>query len=84
MKIPKTVRVTERKLGRHKALGLCIHGKIPHIEIDPTQNSKERLDTILHETFHAVFPTHTEKETTLLAQRFASILWADKWRRIYN
>lgn len=84
MQFPKTIRLTERKLGKEKAMGLCWHGPIPHIELDPRQKSKERLDTILHEVAHCIWPEHDEPTTEKIAGRIASLLWADGWRRIHK
>jgi hypothetical protein len=84
MQFPKTIRLTERKLGKEKALGLCWHGKIPHIELCPSQDSKTRLDSLLHECAHAIWPEFDEPTIEKIAARMASLLWADGWRRIYK
>ena len=82
MNLPRTIRITERKLGKEQAVGLCWHGKVPHIEIDPRQSSKSRLDTVIHEMVHCLWPELEEDAVTLVAQRLASVLWADRWRRV--
>jgi hypothetical protein len=84
MQFPKTIRLTERKLGKERAMGLCIPGKVPHIELDPRQPSKDRLDTILHEVAHAIWPEYDEATVEKIGQRMASVLWADGWRRIHK
>ena len=82
--LPRTIRITERKLGKEKAMGLCWHGKIPHMEIDPNQTSQQRLDTVLHELTHCILQDADEETVTKIAQRMASVLWSDGWRRIYS
>lgn len=47
---PKQPRVRERKLGRHRAIGL-LHPR-GLIEIDPRIKGKLRLDTLIHEFDH--------------------------------
>ena len=84
MQFPKTIRLTERKLGKEKAMGLCWHGKVPHIELDPRQKSKDRLDTILHEVAHCIWPELAEEDIEKIGQRMASVLWADGWRRVHK
>lgn len=84
MQFPKTIRLTERKLGKEKAWGLCWHGEVPHIELDPRQKSKERLDTICHEISHVIWPEYDEETITKIGSRMASVLWADGWRRVYK
>jgi hypothetical protein len=84
MQFPKTIRLTERKLGKEAALGLCWHGPVPHIELDPRQASKERLDTLCHELGHCLMPKMSEEDCIKFGQRMASVLWADGWRRIHK
>lgn len=53
-------RVVIRKiLGRSKAWGQ--HWSDGLIEIDPRQNQKQFLNTLLHELFHEYFPDAGEK-----------------------
>ena len=84
MQFPKTIRLTERKLGKESALGLCWHGPVPHIELDPRQKSKDRLDSTIHEVAHCIWPEFEEETIVKIAQRMASVLWAVGWRRIHK
>lgn len=72
-------KVTERKLGREKALGQECHG---FIEIDPRQSEHEYLDTLIHECLHAHFPDLTEQQVVKIANSLTKILWKAKYRRI--
>jgi hypothetical protein len=47
MKLPARIKLKDRKLGREKAYGLAHNGE-DRIEVDPSQSSKMRLDTVLH------------------------------------
>ena len=81
---PRVIRLTERKLGKEQALGLCWHGDVPHIELDPRQPSHERLDTLCHELGHVILPEMTEQDAVKFGNRIASVLWEDGWRRIHK
>jgi hypothetical protein len=80
--LPKTIRITERKLGKERAMGQVTHGKVPHIEIDPRQKSADRLDTVIHECVHIIWPELPEEAVIKVGNRISSVLWADGWRRI--
>ncbi len=84
MQFPKTIRLTERKLGKEKAYGQVSFGKIPHIELDPRQKSKDRLDTLIHEVAHCIWPEYPEETITMIGNRIASVLWSDGWRRVHK
>jgi hypothetical protein len=75
----KPLRIIERKLGRERALGQC-DGDL--VEIDPRQCSRERLDTVLHETMHFALPEAREPDVRRAANLLATALWRDRWRRI--
>jgi len=80
--LPKTIRITERKLGKERAMGQVTHGAVPHIEIDPRQKAADRLDTTVHELIHIVWTELHEADVVRAANRISSVLWADGWRRI--
>jgi hypothetical protein len=80
-KLPKKIKVKERKLGREKAAGLSWENDAV-IELDPRQDEKERLDTLLHETLHVLFPKLSEMAVRGLAPRITAVLWNDGWRRV--
>lgn len=77
MKQPK---VTERKLGRHKAVGLAWDTN--HIEIDPRQSSKEYLGTLIHEQLHLMFPEWSEKEIVKAEKKLCNLLWKQNYRKV--
>jgi Zn-dependent peptidase ImmA (M78 family) len=78
---PKPPKIVERKLGREKAAGQC-HDDKPLIEIDPRQDPKERLDTLIHELLHHVAPEWTEEHVAKNANIISEALWKQKYRRI--
>jgi hypothetical protein len=81
MALPNKIKLVERKLGREKALGMA-HQKENIIEICTNQSSKERLDTVIHETLHLLNPNMSEKLVNSYANRIAKVLWKDNWRKI--
>ena len=80
-KLPKKIQVRERNLGREKADGLAWQHK-NLIEIDPRQGELERLDTIIHEATHLLFPALNEMQVRAVAARLAKVVWRDGWRRV--
>jgi len=81
MKLPARIKLEERKLGREKAHGLAHNGE-DRIEVDPSQSSKMRLDTVLHEGIHILDPNLSELKVRAYANRLSALLWKDRWRRI--
>ena len=80
-KLPKKIKVRERKLGREKAVGLAWKEEAV-VEVDPRQGEKERLDTLIHETLHVLFPGLSEIAICGLTPRMTEVLWKDGWRRV--
>ncbi len=80
-KLPKNIRVRERHLGREKADGLAWQ-EDALLEIDPRQSESDRLDTLLHEALHILFPKLNEMQVRGVTKRLASIVWKDGWRRV--
>lgn len=78
------LKVQERKLGRHKAHGLCHPNNL--IEIDPRQSERDRLDTILHEALHAIPETkqYSEDWVISVAAKLQRLLWQQGYRRIHQ
>lgn len=80
----KMPKVTLRKLGRHKALGMA---HIPmdrrlssHIEIDSRLKGREKFETFLHEALHLALP-HLSEDEVLKAARFqALVTWSEGYR----
>jgi hypothetical protein len=81
MALPNKIKLVERKLGRERALGMAHHGE-NMIEISTNQSTRERLDTVIHETLHLLDPDMPEKRVNSYANRISNVLWKDNWRKI--
>lgn len=81
MKFPKKIRMVERKLGREGNFGQALH-EDDTIEVDPRQEERERLDTIIHECIHLLFPDLSENNVRAVSRRITRVLWQDNWRRV--
>lgn len=77
MKPPK---VTERKLGKHKADGLCWQDG--NIEIDSRLRGCYRLEILCHETLHHMFSAMTEEEVIKHARVLSKVIWKQNYRRV--
>jgi hypothetical protein len=75
------IQIVERKLGREKAWGQCWTGD-KFIEIDPTQDSKNYLDTLIHETLHELIPRSSEETIEKCAATLTAVIWKCQYRRI--
>lgn len=73
-------KILEKKL-EPKTLGIC-HYDPPRIEIDPRQDSKEYMDTLIHEMLHHHFPKLSEKKVKKISKSLSSALWKKRYRRI--
>lgn len=82
----KLPRIVRRALGRHKADGLASHYfdhefdreikyAEPTIEIDIGLTGARRLEIVIHETLHLVFPWMSETLVTRSARYIARVLW---------
>lgn len=80
-KLPRKIKVRERHLGRESAVGLAWK-EDALLEIDPRQSEKDRLDTLLHEAIHILFPKLNEMQVRGVTKRLTPILWKDGWRRV--
>jgi len=72
----RTVKIKEENI-----LGYAYFDE-QRIEIDPRQNSKEYLNTIIHECLHIYFPNLEEKYIIKIADDVTDIIWNRKYRRI--
>ena len=77
----KKIKVREKKLGRQGAVGLAYADEMM-IEIDKRQNSKNYLDTLLHEMLHCFAPRWGEKRITQTANEMTRVIWDKNFRRI--
>ena len=74
MQRKKSPKVIERKLGKHKAVGLAWQ-EDGIIEIDPRQKPKEYLSTLIHEAAHIIYPDWDEKDIVFLEKKLVPFLW---------
>ena len=75
----RTIKIVDRKLGSENALGQAWGNTI---EIDPRQNPKERMDSVVHETLHCVDPDLSEETVIEMAAILTKTLWKDGYRRV--
>lgn len=66
-------------MGREGADGMQIGNEIL---IDPRQAPKDRMDTLIHESLHVIFPEFTEKEVEKTARILTRILWQQGYRKV--
>lgn len=76
--VPPIIR--DIKLGRERAAGQYEHGTRV-TEIDPRQDAFDRLDTVIHETIHYIWPDMAEESVSKAATVLAKTLWKDRYRR---
>ena len=75
------IKVIDKKLGRQKAVGQA-YSDARVIEIDPRQNSKNYLDTLIHELLHVYNPEWSESKITKTANEMTAVIWQKNYRRI--
>ena len=77
----KPVEVIERPLGREKAMGLAwVEDR--KVEIDSRLNSKDFLDTLIHELLHIYNPQWPESKIASTASQMTNLIWSKDYRRI--
>jgi len=68
-----------------KRLPLCVDGLCHFedrlIEIDPSQEDRERLETLIHEALHACIQDLSEDAVEATGYSISNLLWADGWRK---
>jgi hypothetical protein len=75
------VKVTERKLHRHKADGLAwVGGGL--VELDPRMTERYRLEVLVHELLHHMHPEWVEEEVERHGEWLGKILWRQGYRRV--
>ena len=77
----KKIQVIEKKLGREKAYGIA-YGSEMRIEVEERQESKDYLDTLIHEMLHCFAPKWGEKRVSETANEMTRIIWNKNYRRI--
>jgi len=78
-KKPKAPTITERKLGRWRADGLCWNDGT--IEIDSRLKGKARLETVCHEIIHHLAPDWTEAKVLHAGRIMGNALWKQGYRK---
>jgi len=77
--MPKPPTITERRLGQHKAHGLCwADGKI---EIDSRLRGKKRLEIVCHEILHHLYPELVEAKILQAGKIMGNALWKQGYRK---
>ena len=74
------LKIRERFLGRHNAVGLYYNDRI--IEIDPRQKAKPYLNTLVHEILHDCLPHATENKISRMAGTITEKVWEANYRRL--
>jgi hypothetical protein len=77
----KKIKVKEKNLGREKAVGLAYASEM-EIVIDKRQDSKNYLDTLIHEMLHCFAPAWGEKRVSETANEMTRVIWEKQYRRI--
>ena len=84
MKLPKRIKVVEKRLGREKAAGIVYPDDHDTLHIDPTLCAADRLEILLHEGQHLLMPSAPEMKIRAWSRRLAAMLLSDGWRRIHK
>jgi len=77
----KKITVIDKKLGREKAYGLA-YGSDMLIEVEERQDSKDYLDTLIHEMLHCLAPAWGEERVGDTAKEMTRVIWNKNYRRI--
>ncbi len=75
------LKIRERKLHAHRAVGLYWHGE-NLIEIDPRLKAKKYLNTLLHECLHHCLPAASEAKVSRIAGTLTESVWKKGYRRL--
>lgn len=70
----ESIKVVYKKLGRRNEWGNAdIDGKI--IEIDPRAVGRKKIEILLHESIHILFPVLDEEAVKKAGAAMAKVLW---------
>jgi hypothetical protein len=78
----KRIKVIYAKLGRSKAWGQAHSDGL--VEIDIRAKGKKRLELIIHECLHLLYPDATEEEIISKSIALTKTLWHENYRQIDN
>jgi len=84
MKLPRSIKVIEKRLGRERAAGIVYPDSIDTIHIDPLLKAHDSLEILLHESMHLLLPDCPEMKVRAYSMRLQKLLWKDGWRRIQH
>jgi hypothetical protein len=77
--MPKPPTITERKLGKHGAHGLCWSDGT--IEIDSRLRGKKRLEIVCHEIIHHLDPEWSEAKVLHAGRIMGNAIWKQGYRK---
>ena len=77
----KKIKVFEKKLRRERCVGTAEFATLI-IQIDPRQNSKSYLDTLIHEMLHLYNPQWSETRVSETANEMTRVIWDANYRRL--
>jgi len=77
------MKITHKKLGRHKAWGLA-DKEAKTVELDIRLQGRKHLEIAIHEALHIVFPDMSETIVARTGRRLANVLWQLNYRRVDN
>jgi len=73
-------KIVERRLGKERCWGLCWYDE-KLIEIDPRQNQRQYLNTLIHEMLHLFFEDLSETTVKSVASKMSTVIWNKKYRK---
>jgi hypothetical protein len=77
----RRVKVVERPLRRHRAVGLADKDRLV-IDIDPRQSPKGYFGTAIHELLHLAYPEMNEAQVRQGEKLLRETLWQMRFRRV--
>jgi hypothetical protein len=77
----RRVKVVERPLRRHRAVGLADKDRLV-IDIDPRQSPKGYFGTAIHELLHLAYPEMNEAQVRRGEKLLRETLWYMRFRRV--
>lgn len=78
----KRIKIIYGKLGRHKAWGQAHSEGL--VEIDIRAKGRKRLELIIHECLHLLYPDNSEQEIIEKSIVLTKTLWHENYRQIDN
>jgi hypothetical protein len=79
----RRIKVIYRKLGREKSWGWA-HTEGNFIEVDERAKGKKKLELLIHESAHLLWPADTEEQIERKAAILTHTLWHEGARIVDN